>query len=56
MVYPDLAARHGALLGDCRALIIEGVVQRVDGVVSLRATRLEPLDAPAARPPRKLFR
>jgi error-prone DNA polymerase len=56
VVFPDLAARHGALLGDCRALVIDGVVQRVDEVVSLRATRLTPLEAPAARPPRKLFR
>jgi len=53
-VPPPLAARRMALLAGGGALLVEGVIRRVDGAVDLLATELALLPAPVSRP-HKLF-
>jgi len=43
IVTPDLFERHRQVILGVSALVIEGVVQNQDGVVSLKADRFEPL-------------
>jgi error-prone DNA polymerase len=48
IVTPQLFARERLLLLSANALIIEGVVQNLDGVVSIKADRFEPLGGRSA--------
>jgi error-prone DNA polymerase len=48
IVTPDLFERHRQVILGVSALVIEGVVQNQDGVVSIKADRFEPLGGRSA--------
>jgi error-prone DNA polymerase len=43
IIKPDLFEQHRLMLVSEQFLIIEGVLQNLDGVISVRAERVEPL-------------
>ena len=56
IVLPDLFQKHRALLRDAAILMVEGVLQKQDGVVAIRARRFKELHLGAALPPSHDFR
>jgi error-prone DNA polymerase len=46
VVTPDVFHRHRTFLHSSRILLIEGSLQKVDGVIHLRARRFVPLGIP----------
>jgi error-prone DNA polymerase len=56
IVTPDLFQEHRALLRGAALLMIEGVLQKQDGVVSIKAKRFEELKLSGALPPSHDFR
>jgi error-prone DNA polymerase len=51
VVMPDVFERYKMHILGHAFLLVEGVIQNVDGVIHVRASRLEPLDATMAAPP-----
>ncbi|MDW8131059.1 MAG: error-prone DNA polymerase, partial [Bryobacterales bacterium] len=49
VIQPETFERYRLVLVEAPFLLVEGVLQNVDGVLSVKAVRLEPLAAPAAR-------
>ncbi len=56
IVIPDLFQANRALLHNAAVLIVEGVLQKQDGVVAIRARRFKELRLAAALPPSHDFR
>ncbi len=48
VIEPDTFERYRLVLVEAPFLLVEGVLQNVDGVISVKAARLEPLAAPSA--------
>jgi error-prone DNA polymerase len=51
IVIPDLFQAHRALLHNAAILMVEGVLQKQDGVAAIRARRFRELRLAAALPP-----
>jgi error-prone DNA polymerase len=56
IVIPDLFQANRALLHNAAILMVEGVLQKQDGVVAIRARRFKALRLAAALPPSHDFR
>jgi error-prone DNA polymerase len=51
VITPPVFQRHRRILQTCRLLMIEGPVERVDGVTHVRGLRFQELTLPGPTPP-----